>query len=351
MSSGDRQPSFESVGRRRQADFRDTSETISAGGRSPSDDKGIRNRHLLALGHEQENLYPALRGDDGAVRFFRDRGIKWWKSARSGDNTKVDGPTRNMASSQVACVNHLLPLAEMPDALLQALRSIDDDVLSVAEIHHDGNASFLEFEWIGVGGSLEGVGSRGANATSVDAFLIGETTGGRRAYLLEWKYVEQYLSTRPDYKGKGKSGDTRRLRYSERYRSEGSSFDLSVVPDMEEFFYEPFYQIMRQRLLADRMVQQSELGIVEAKVVVFVPEQNWDYRSVASRGRTTSPPLERRFPSVETVESVMWAALKEPDAHFAMVDPFTLVNAVEWECGNRAGITDWANYLRERYGG
>ena len=49
-----------------------------------------------------------------------------------------------------------------------------------------------------VDSGLEGGTTRGAQNTSVDAFLIAETiTGRRRAYLLEWKYVEQYQRTRP----------------------------------------------------------------------------------------------------------------------------------------------------------
>ena len=59
----------------------------------------------------------------------------------------------------------------------------------------------MEFEWIGLDDSLEGTRTRGANATSIDAFLVAETDSGRRrAYLIEWKYLEQYLSTRPTFK-------------------------------------------------------------------------------------------------------------------------------------------------------
>ena len=56
---------------------------------------------------------------------------------------------------------------------------------------------------------------------------------------------------------------------------------------------------MRQRLLADRMVQERELGIDEAKVVVVVPEQNWAYRTVSDGNATTSPSLAQRFPRLE----------------------------------------------------
>ena len=207
--------SFADAAKRRQGCFRDISSTVSLEGRSPSDDKGVRNPHLLALGCEKENLYPGIRGADGATGFFSQRRIKWWKLS-SGDG-KADGPTRDMVSSQVACVNFLLPLAGIHGALTAILRVIDDDVCSIVDIHHEGNTSPVEFEWIGCGRSLEGAGTRGAKATSIDAFLVAKTDAGRRrAYLLEWKYAEPHLSTRstrPDFKGKGKSGDTRRKRY------------------------------------------------------------------------------------------------------------------------------------------
>ena len=38
-----------------------------------------------------------------------------------------------MASSQVACVNFLLPLARIPSALLAIIRAIDDDVRAIVD--------------------------------------------------------------------------------------------------------------------------------------------------------------------------------------------------------------------------
>ena len=309
----------------------------------------MRNPHLLSLGCEEENLYLGARGSGGAIDFFSQRGIKWWKSSRSGDDVEAEGPTRNMASSQVACVNFLLPLARIPGALLSALSAIDDDVRAIVDIHHEGNTSPVEFEWIGLDRSLEGGRTRGAQNTSIDAFLVAETEAGRRrAYLLEWKHVEQYLRTTPDFKGKGKSGETRRRRYCDRYRAPFSSFNPDVAPELDEFLYEPFYQIMRQRLLADRMIHRRELDVTEAKVVVVVPEQNRAYRSIAHGGKTTSPPLLRRFPRLETVDEVMRAALKDPDAQFDMLAPTTLLDAVIRV--HRDETVAWAHYWRERYG-
>ena len=196
MNRNSPKTSFGYVARRRQGRFRDTSSTVSRRGRSPSDGKSQRNTHLLALGREEENLFPGIRGDGGAVEFFSQRGLKWHRTSSSGDDPSSDGPTRNMASSQVACVNFLLPLAGIPGALAAVLRSIDRDVRTVVKIEHEGNSSEVEFEWIGLDGSLEGTKTRGANATSIDAFLVAETDSGhRRAYLIEWKFVEQYQST------------------------------------------------------------------------------------------------------------------------------------------------------------
>ena len=113
-------------------------------------------------------------------------------------------------------------------------------------------------------------------------------------------------------------------------------------------FTSPSIQIMRQRLLADRMVHEGELEIDEAKVVVVVPEQNWAYRTVSDGKTTTSPLLAKRFPQLKTVEDVMRTSLKVPDAQFDMVAPSSLLEAVS-QC--LPGETDeWACYWRTRYG-
>ena len=320
--------SFGNVARRRQAHFRDTSPTISEQGRSPRDDQGRRHGHLLALGHEDENLYPSLRGASGARRFFKRRGIRWHGS---------DGPTRNMVSSQIACVNFLMPLAEIPGAVAAAVRAIDNDVRDIVDIHHKGRTSPVEFEWIGLECSLEGGTTRGANNTSVDAFAVADTGAGRRAYLIEWKYVEDNAAGR----SKGKQGDTRRRRYAGRYKAKSSAFS-GVVP-MDELLYDPFYQLMRLRLLADRMVENRELGVSEAKVVVVVPRGNTAYRR-----RITSPSLAKRFPQLKNVSDVVRASLKHADRAFASVCPSMLLEAVERECS--ATVSSWTAYMRERYG-
>ena len=334
-------PSFGATARKKQADFRSSSDTISAAGRAPTDSKGKLNDHLLALGSEYENLYPSIRGADGAVKFFRDRKIQWWRNARSGDAKGKEGPTRNMASSQIACVNFLLPLVEIEGALPAFIQAIDGDATKIVPINHEGNTSCVEFEWIGVNGPLEKDAPRvrGANTTSVDAFVVAEATYGKTAYLLEWKYVEEY-PTRNNYLGNGSPGETRLRRYCKLY-AESSSFN-GVVP-IEELLYEPLYQLMRQRLLADRMVRCNELGVSKAKVIAVVPEENTAYRN-----RLTSPELAKRFPDWKTVSDLFRATLKDPDDAYSIICPSVLVNAIESACGD--SVAKWVSYQRERYG-
>ncbi len=335
---------FGSLARRLQAEFR---VTLSQEAQRPADDKGIRNPHLIAVGHEIENLYPTIRGADSALTFFRERNIKWWRSSRSGDRSSkdgYDGPTRNLASSQIACVNFLLPLAQIPGALSTFLHCIDDDVQDVASIiDQGGRSSQVEFEWVGWDKPLEGGPiTRGANQTSIDALVVARVPRGHRAYPLEWKYCEEYLH--PDDKGLGRSGDTRRSRYQHLYRQSESSFNQTVP--LDDFFFEPFYQIMRLRLLADRMVASGvtpTLHVDEARVVVVCPEANLDYRNVV---RTI--PLGQRFLEHDTVEYVVRATLVDP-ASFAVVSQDEIIRKLR---RNTVGLDlkNWLEYHRERYG-
>ncbi len=293
---------------------------------------------MLALGLENENLYPSLRSGEGARRFFGERSIKWWRHC-GFDDPLPDGPTRNMASSQIACVNFLLPLTGSgDDGLLAVLAAIDDDVTGIVEIEDPtaGTSSTVEFEWIGLGHALEGEAytTRGEYATSIDAFIVAETHAGRRAYLLEWKYTESYGE---NDKGLGRKGRTRRRRYGRRYAASPAFRD--GIP-LEAWLHEPFYQIMRQRLLADRMVVNEELGVSEAKVVLVVPEGNVAYRS-----DITSPVLQGQFPDLVTVEGVTRAAMNDPDRDFGVVSQKVLADAARAWAGS-----EWSRYQRERYG-
>lgn len=339
-----RAPRFGVIARQQQQRFR---ETLSAAAQQPTDDKAKRNRHLLAHGHELENLYPSLREADGACAFFAQRGIRWWTNPRSGDrvpDATYAGPTRNLASSQVSCVNFLLPLASIPGALRALLQGLDADVVDVeAIVDGQGHVSPVEFEWVGWREPLEGGRiTRGANQTSIDALIVARTTAGRRAYLIEWKYCEEYLH--PENKGEGRSGDTRKARYRHLYEAPTSSFSVGLP--FEALLYEPFYQLMRMLLLGDRMLLEGvteTLRVDDMRVVVVCPTANDDYRRVVPK-----TPLGRRWPGGSTVRDAMRAGLKDP-RRLDVVAQDDLVERLRG--GPLSGeLKEWLDYHALRYG-
>ncbi len=328
--------------RERQARFRATSSSISADARTPMDAIGLKHGHLLAQGHEEENLIPTLRGAGGAVDFFRARKIKWWRSPRTGDvvGKGANGPTRNLTSSQVCCVNVLLPLASIPGALETLLRAIDPEVMAVVPLRYHGLTSSVEFEWAGLGGPLEAGRplTRGENVTSADVLIVAEVRNHRCAYLFEWKLGERYKPGK--WLGDGDKGEERRRRYTPLSEARDSSLN-GTVP-LDDLLYEPHYQLLRLRLLGDQMVRRGEFGVSEAKVVVVCPVEN-----VAYRDSVTSPGL-RKLPELTTVEGVMRALLRDQGG-FVMTSPANLVPALR-QAPNDIRISQWLDYQNERYG-
>jgi hypothetical protein len=325
------------VERARQAHFRDSSSTISDAGRAPEDPTGKRHPYLLSLDSELENLFPGVR--PSAPAFFKERGIGWWRSAVSKDRSAKDGgglvPTRNMASSQVACVNLLSPLIDRPAALTELLRAIDPDVEEVVPIHHQGRApTFIEFEWVGCCQTLEeDKWSRGANATSIDALLLGKIPGGIRAFLLEWKYVE---AGGDEDKASGTKGAKRLGTYSERYER-----SRLFRPQLKQVLVAPIYQLVRSILLGHRMAEQRELGVSDARTVVVCPAGNDAYLTLA-------PSHARWLGDATTLEVAMKKhVLRKPDV-FAVTSQARLVEAVRRTGG--ALPDGWSDYMNVRYG-
>jgi len=335
---------FETAAKARLAHFRQSSPTISIEGKAPSDTKGSTYAHLLALGHEEENLYPPLRGPGGAVEFFRQRGIPWWKAPQTGDEGSREFPTRNLASSQICCVNFLLPLATTNEAIRSVLTALHPDVEAVPEITYPRNgqelASQVEFEWVGLRDTLEGTSARnrGALATSADALILADLpAGGRRAYLLEWKYVESYPSDQ--YLGDGAPGATRIGRYSPGFSRPSAIFSQEIP--LQAWLYKPFDQILRLLLLGQKMIDEGELGVTEFVTVVVCPEENIGYRS-----RITSPVMRSRFPTASTLEEVVHSSLRNPGL-FRIASQEDLLSAIAQRHSSDA--QDWLSYHEARY--
>ncbi len=141
----------------------------------------------------------------------------------------------------------------------------------------------------------------------------------------------------------GSPGDTRR-RYDGRYAARDSGFQGDVP--LDEFLFEPFYQLMRLRLLADEIERTGigpGLAVADARVVVVCPKTNRDYRLAVS-----STPLARRFPKHTTVEGVMQATLRDP-AGISVASSEALVAGLR-ASDQAKNLGNWLDHHALRYG-
>lgn len=277
-----------------------------------------------------KNLYAPIREE--VQKYFRENEIQWWGG-------KVPG---NYLSSQVACINHLYPIRNDKQAVLALIRNINplfDDVYLVPE--SNGLEGYISFEVVSAYQYLnEGEISRGSNCTSVDALIYAHHVDGKRYIIpIEWKHTESYGNqdkSKEDKKGRLKgnrlTGRERLNRYTTLINDSKQlkhlfSYDGSV------YFYEPFYQLMRQTLWAEQIIVHSDTEALKAD----------DYLHLHIISENNSLLKEKKYPVSGKNLSDTWKnQLNDPDK-YKLMSPKQL-----WE--PIVGIyPDLAEYLRKRY--
>lgn len=190
----------------------------------------------------------------------------------------------HLLSSQACCLNFLFVFTDRPDALACLLRPVFPNAVTItmAKVPEwraaEGSLvqeNYIAFEWTDWTDQLGEKGGRppprGANSTSTDAAMLAIVDGRRILCLIEWKYTESY--------GPRLSGGepARRIREA-RYR------DLAFAPDgpirsdrglwLTDFFHEPFYQMLRQQMLAWRVENSTHYDVDEVRVLHIGPQDN-----------------------------------------------------------------------------
>jgi len=222
----------------------------------------------------------------------------------------------------VACINHLYFIRQRKDAATAILKSISNTIKEAVTVD-DG---YVEFEAIGRENYLgEKSHTRGANATSVDAIMVGkENNGSNTLILIEWKYTEEYRE-------EDKYIPTRFNIYNKLLKEKDCPISTD---DYKALYYEPFYQLMRQTLLGWKMVQAGEYQCDDYIHVHVIPENN-----VELRDRVTSPGLRGN-----NISEAWKAVLKKPE-HYIVISPehFIYPSAI---CPDTKSIM---TYLKKRY--
>jgi hypothetical protein len=292
-----------------------------------------RNRiypFCLPLEYAQYNLFQGIRED--AINTFNRHNIIWHSSALPGY------PSNHLCSSQVFAVNLLFHFIDNPETLANALRLYFPDIVRMVPVE---DKRYIAFEWIGKTNYLNEkpkIGEyrqRGAGNTSIDAMMMYETVNHEKVMLLiEIKYSESYGVS---YKRFRSDGSDRIESYEDFFYDLSSPIDRSITPNLEDFLYEPFYQLLRHTLLASQIKQVESTKLNRVQVVHLVVSQNQELLSV------TSPP----FRSLGTTSYEVWRKLlKEPEG-FTVIPVEPLFKNIE-----QAGcheLEPWVLYMKERY--
>jgi len=310
--------------------FKSTSNYFSEDAREDGVYKNKARPFCLPRDRSDENVYSEIRED--VIEYFTNYEIKWHDAV---DNK----PSNHLCDSMVSCINFLFPFAYEPKALRELLFPLFPNIKKVLPMEQKDQ--YLSIEWIGLENYLgekqpgPGKRTRGANFTSADAAVMFERTDGQRQIvLIEWKYTESYSGT--SYKI-ASSGTDRTEIYAHLYEREDFPLDKALLPSFDDLFYEPFYQFMRQQLLALGMERAKELGADVVSLLHIAPNHNQEFQ------RVTSPKLASIGESVIDI----WKKLQRPPHRFDSVSTEDLFG--EFSIRQFPEMSEWWEYITARY--
>jgi len=278
---------------------------------------------MFVLQDGKNNLFAGIVSE--LCNYFKDNNIAWW-----GDNEVY--PTGHLISSQIQCLNFLFALRKDADTVLKLVQLFDSEIEVVLPTINDTDESYIAFEFTYKNDELLGEtdagGRRGTKCTSIDAFIIAQKEGKKILIPIEWKYTESYLD------GENKAleyrrGDTRQGRYNKLIEN---SNQLRDVDDKAGslYYYEPFYELMRQTLQVEQMVAK---GIADDFLhVVVVPTDNQDL-------------LAANYPFSDKGLEDIWRDAITDNTKFKLVDSQLVYECIEKSTQHAA----LSHYLKKRY--
>lgn len=327
---------FKEAEKRRLAIFKIATDYFTAPAKQDGVYAGRPRPFCLPIENAEENLYSEFRA--AALAYFAEEQIRWHQGGRvtAGEFPK---PNNHLCSSQVCCVNFLFAFADKPAALAALLRPIFPSLRTMVAVERPGQ--YVSHEWIGRDNYLHekigqnGKRTRGALFTSADAAVMFECVDGtRQIVLIEWKYTESYSS---EDKAVAASGTNRTAIYRHLYERDDFPLRKDVLPSFEALFYEPFYQLLRQQMLANEMEKAHEAGANCISLLHIAPAHNQDFQAV------TSPGLQALG---ETVIDVWRCLVREPN-RFDSVSVEQLFG--RFPIGQFPELQPWWEYITARY--
>ncbi|MCF0218278.1 MAG: hypothetical protein HUK14_00715 [Muribaculaceae bacterium] len=322
--------------------------------------------HEYCVLNPQDNIFSQKIAED-ILKYFGNEKISFW----SGNTIP-----NHMLSSQVSCLNHLFPIRKNHDLVLALAKKLLEntiyagrvkDVLEVnceKEKYKVEDTGYIAFEVVSSHNLLnEGRPNRGANCTSIDAVILIETTDYKRVLLpIEWKYTEHYNNTDksiendPDKFSVPESKGRTRLERYDKLIANSVFLNSRLVGNNDRapyespssyrrtlFFIEPFYQLMRQTLWAEAMINahgKEWCGKVDDYMHIHViPAGN---NELLNKKYVYSK--EKGLKHTWTKECLS----NKGKERYMLVNPSNIVDAIE--AANKDGKNEeLVKYLRTRY--
>ncbi len=280
-------------------------------------------QYPFILKHPENNLYEPIRKD--AIKYFKENGISWWGGTK---------PTGHVLSSQITCLNHLFAIRKDPEAVLALVNGICNKFKEVLPLKCDKDNGYIAFEAVSDIDHLNEDGpTRGSNCTSVDALVLAVDNNDENWIIpIEWKYTESYDDYSSSDKSAGEKGQIRMNRYTDLINNSKQLKSLSVYGG-SAYYFEPFYQLMRQTLWAEQMLSNKESECVKADHYMHIhviPSANTDLLNKLYRV------------SGKDMETT-WRGMLTDQSKYFIIDPSLLMKPIE------NSYPELYKYLSERY--
>jgi hypothetical protein len=285
-----------------------------------------KNRDFV-LQENLKNLFSPISTD--TVDYFKNNTISWWGGSK---------PTGHVLSSQIACINHLFQIRNDKSAVLTILKNVSDDFEDVLPIITDKYfPAFIQFEAVSDKDYLnEGQPTRGNNCTSIDALIYAKHKDGSKWLIpIEWKYTEHYGNQNKAIEGFKADpinckGEVRKKRYTDLINNSKQLKNENHFC----FYFEPFYQLMRQTLWAEQMINNNSKETLKADNYLhlhIIPSENKDL-------------LDKKYKCSGLNMEQTWRKHLKDQSKYVIITPSKLLNGIESK-----KYHDLINYLKTRY--
>lgn len=285
------------------------------------------------------NIYEPIRDD--VIKYFLENKISFWHSPRAKEPRSK--PTGHTLSSQVCCINHLFPIRHDENTVLSIAKLFCSGINKVFPVPTDKySPGYIQFESVTDKDHLHELQTtRGSKCTSVDALIYGEHDNGKKYIIpIEWKYTEYYDNKNKSVENKNGEAKGTEGKGKERLRRYSDLIDKSLyLIALSEYrnsvyFYEPFYQLVRQTLWAEQMINNNKDETIKAD----------DYMHIHIIPSKNTQLLEKIYkPSNRKMEETWINCLKIKDK-YKIIDPKVLLKNIDNKKYNNL-----IQYLNKRY--